>query len=105
MSQSALSQIIRGLEERMSIRRSVTPTQIFERLFPNVEPKFDEMDVELAALSELCEKPAAGDFAARIGADPSEISGHQGRGLHRLGLADIVAAHYDTRNLICRRAS
>src|SRR5882762_1633884 len=64
MSQSALSQIIRGLEERIGIRllnrttRTVTPTQAGERLFRKIGPKFDEMDVELAALSELREKPA-----------------------------------------------
>src|SRR5213080_168963 len=64
MSQSALSQIIRGLEERIGVRllnrttRTVTPTQAGERLFRKIGPKFDEMDVELAALSELREKPA-----------------------------------------------
>src|SRR5260370_23129538 len=64
MSQSALSQIVRGLEERLGVRllsrttRSVAPTQAGERLLLTIAPKFDEMDVELAALSELREKPA-----------------------------------------------
>src|SRR3954447_13463028 len=64
MSQSALSQILRGLEERVGVRllnrttRTVTPTQAGERLFQKIGPKFNEMDVELAALSELREKPA-----------------------------------------------
>src|SRR2546423_9645379 len=64
MSQSALSQIIRGLEERIGVRllnrttRTVTPTQAGERLFRKIGPKFDEMDVELATLNELREKPA-----------------------------------------------
>jgi DNA-binding transcriptional LysR family regulator len=64
MSQSALSQIVRGLEERLGVRllsrttRSVAPTQAGERLFLKIAPSFDEMDVELAALSELREKPA-----------------------------------------------
>ena len=64
MSQSALSQIVRGLEERLGVRllsrttRSVAPTQAGERLLRTIAPKFDEMDVELAALSELREKPA-----------------------------------------------
>jgi DNA-binding transcriptional LysR family regulator len=64
MSQSALSQIVRGLEERLGVRllsrttRSVAPTQAGERLFRKIAPRFDEMDVELAALSELREKPA-----------------------------------------------
>ena len=64
MSQSALSQIVRGLEERLGVRllsrttRSVAPTEAGERLLQNIGPKFDEMDGELAALSELREKPA-----------------------------------------------
>jgi DNA-binding transcriptional LysR family regulator len=63
-SQPALSQIVRGLEERLGVRllnrttRSVAPTQAGERLLRTIAPKFDEMDVELAALSELREKPA-----------------------------------------------
>ena len=76
MTQSALSQIVRNLEERVGVRllnrttRSVTPTQAGERLFLSLGPKFSEMDEELAALSELREKPAgtirltAGEYAA-----------------------------------------
>jgi DNA-binding transcriptional LysR family regulator len=64
MTQSALSQIIRSLEERIGIRllnrttRSVTPTEAGERLFLSIGPKFNEMDADLAALSEFREKPA-----------------------------------------------
>jgi DNA-binding transcriptional LysR family regulator len=64
MTQSALSQIVRKLEERLGIRllnrtsRSVTPTQAGERLFLSIGPKFTEMDADLAALSELREKPS-----------------------------------------------
>ena len=64
MTQSALSQIIRNLEERLGVRllnrttRSVTPTQAGEQLFLSIGPKFTEMDADLAALSELREKPA-----------------------------------------------
>ena len=64
MTQSALSQIIRNLEERIGVRllnrttRSVTPTQAGDRLFLNIGPKFGDMDAELAALTELREKPA-----------------------------------------------
>jgi DNA-binding transcriptional LysR family regulator len=56
MTQSALSQIIRNLEERIGIRllnrttRSVTPTQAGERLFLSLGPKFIEMEAELASL-------------------------------------------------------
>ncbi len=64
LSQSALSQIVRALEERLGVRllsrttRNVAPTQAGERLLRTIGPKFDEMDSELAALSELREKPA-----------------------------------------------
>jgi DNA-binding transcriptional LysR family regulator len=76
VSQSALSHTIRGLEERLGLRlltrttRSVAPTGAGERLLLNVGPRFEEIDTELAALSELREKPAgtiritAGEHAA-----------------------------------------
>jgi DNA-binding transcriptional LysR family regulator len=76
VSQSALSHTVRALEERLGIRlltrttRSVAPTQAGERLLRNVGPRFDEIDAELAALSELRERPAgtiritAGEHAA-----------------------------------------
>src|SRR6266496_4476237 len=64
VSQSALSHTIRGLEERLGLRlltrttRSVAPTEAGERLLRTVGPRFDEIEAELAALSELREKPA-----------------------------------------------
>jgi DNA-binding transcriptional LysR family regulator len=64
VSQSALSHTIRGLEARLGLRlltrttRSVAPTEAGERLLRTVGPKFEEIDTELAALSELREKPA-----------------------------------------------
>ena len=64
VSQSALSHTIRGLEERLGLRlltrttRRVAPTEVGERLLRTVGPRFDEIDAELAALSELREKPA-----------------------------------------------
>ena len=64
VSQSALSQTIRGLEGRLGLRlltrttRSVAPTEAGERLLQSVEPRLEEIDAELAALSELREKPA-----------------------------------------------
>jgi DNA-binding transcriptional LysR family regulator len=64
ISQPALSQIVRNLEERLGVRllsrttRSVAPTQAGERLFRTMAPRFEEMDRELSALSELREKPA-----------------------------------------------
>jgi DNA-binding transcriptional LysR family regulator len=64
VSQSALSHTIRGLETRLGIRlltrttRSVSPTEAGERLLLTLAPRFDEIDAEMAALSELREKPA-----------------------------------------------
>jgi len=64
VSTSALSHAMRGLEERLGIRlltrttRSVAPTEAGERLLATVAPHFDELDRELAALSELRDRPA-----------------------------------------------
>jgi DNA-binding transcriptional LysR family regulator len=76
VSQSALSHTIRGLEERLGLRlltrttRNVAPTEAGERLLRTIGPRFEEIDAELDALSELREKPAgtiritATDYAA-----------------------------------------
>lgn len=58
MTQSALSQIIRRLEERLGLRllsrttRSVAPTEAGERLMQTLAPALEELDASLAALSE-----------------------------------------------------
>ena len=76
VSQSALSHTIRGLEARLGLRlltrttRSVSPTEAGERLLQTVGPRFEEIEAELEALSELRDKPAgtiritAGEHAA-----------------------------------------
>lgn len=64
VSQSALSQTVRGLEARLGLRlltrttRSVAPTEAGERLLRTVSPAFDQIDAGLTALSELRAKPA-----------------------------------------------
>src|SRR4051794_35765522 len=64
VSPSALSHTIRGLEERLGVRlltrttRSVAPTEPGERLLAVIGPRLDEIEAELAALSELRDKPA-----------------------------------------------
>jgi DNA-binding transcriptional LysR family regulator len=64
VSQSALSHTVRGLESRLGIRlltrttRSVAPTEAGERLLNSLGPRFEEIEAELEALSELREKPA-----------------------------------------------
>jgi DNA-binding transcriptional LysR family regulator len=64
VSQSALSHTIRELEARLGVRlltrttRSVSPTEAGERLIQNIGPRFEEIEAELAAVSELRERPA-----------------------------------------------
>ncbi|MBD8658026.1 LysR family transcriptional regulator [Oxalobacteraceae sp. CFBP 13730] len=64
MSQSALSHIVRGLEERLGVRlltrttRSVSPTEAGERLLQNVGPRLEEIDAEITAITDLGDKPA-----------------------------------------------
>jgi DNA-binding transcriptional LysR family regulator len=64
VSQSALSHTVRELETRLGVRlltrttRSVSPTEAGERLVQTVGPRLEEIDAELAGVSELREKPA-----------------------------------------------
>lgn len=64
VSQSALSQAVRTLETRLGVRllarttRSVSPTEAGERLLQTVAPRFDEIESELEAISDLRDKPA-----------------------------------------------
>jgi len=76
VSQSALSQTVRGLEERLGLRlltrttRRVSPTAAGERLLQTAGPRFEEIQAELTALTEMRDKPAgtvritAGEHAA-----------------------------------------
>jgi DNA-binding transcriptional LysR family regulator len=76
VSQSALSHSMKGLETRLGLRlltrttRSVSPTEIGERLLRTVTPKVEEIYAELAVLTEMRERPAgtiritAGEHAA-----------------------------------------
>src|SRR3954453_20798414 len=113
VSQSALSHTIRGLEERLGVRlltrttRSVSPTEAGERLLRTVGPRFEEINAELAALSELREKPSG---SIRITAHEHAVQSVLWPALERLlpdyseirvelvidyGLTDIVAQRYD----------
>jgi len=64
VSQSALSHTMRELETRLGVRlltrttRRVSPTAAGERLLRTLGPRFEEIEAELAAVSELREKPA-----------------------------------------------
>ncbi|GLS17913.1 LysR family transcriptional regulator [Labrys miyagiensis] len=64
VSQSALSQTMRGLEARLGVRllarttRRVSATEAGERLLRAVGPRFAEVDAELEAVMALRDKPA-----------------------------------------------
>jgi len=64
VSQSALSYTIKELEARLKLHlltrttRSLSPTAAGERLLRNAGPRIEEIEAELAALSELREKPS-----------------------------------------------
>jgi DNA-binding transcriptional LysR family regulator len=113
VSQSALSHAIRGLETRLSIRllarttRSVAATDAGERLLRTLGPRFDEIETELARLSELSDKPG-GTIRITTGEHAAELI--LGPALEKLlprypdikvelivdyGLTDIVAERFD----------
>lgn len=113
VSPSALSQTIRNLEERLGLRlltrttRSVSSTEAGERLLRTIAPRFEEIEAELAALSELRDKPAG---MIRITAAEHPAATILQPALARLlpvypdikveiivdyGLTDIVAERYD----------
>ena len=113
VSQSALSQAIKALEERLEIRlltrttRSVSPTPAGERLIQAIGNRFDEIEAELDALTELRDKPAgsvrltSGDHVLRTILLPklSPVM-HGYPDIHiefdvSYGLRDIVADRFD----------
>ncbi|NTJ11531.1 LysR family transcriptional regulator [Rhizobium lusitanum] len=113
VSQSALSQTISALEKRIGLRlltrttRSVAPTEAGERLLQTVAPRFEEIEAQLAALSELREKPAgtvritAGEHPAISILQPALkrfLPDHPDVNVEIIidyGLTDIVAEGYD----------
>ncbi len=113
VSQSALSQTIRGLEEQLGLRlltrstRSMAPTEAGRRLLDTLAPRFDEIVQELASLSQLRDKPA-GTIRINAGEHPAVFVLQPAlRGLLLdnpdirveiivdYGLTDIVAQGYD----------
>jgi DNA-binding transcriptional LysR family regulator len=64
VSQSAVSQTVSALEERLGIRlltrttRRVAPTDAGERLLSAIGPRLDGIEDDLAALGDLRDKPA-----------------------------------------------
>ena len=76
VSQPALSQKIRGLEERLGLclltrtTRSVSPTEAGERLLQMIRPRFEEIEAELASLSALRAR-TAGNIRVTAGEHPA----------------------------------
>jgi len=113
VSQSALSQTIKALEERLKLRlltrttRSVAPTEAGLRLLETIAPRFEEIEAELAVLSELRGKPAgtvritAGEHPAITILQPALrrfLPDHPDIKVEIIvdyGLIDIVSAGYD----------
>ena len=113
VSQSALSHTVRGLEERLGLRlltrttRSVAPTEAGERLLRAAGPRLNEIEAEMAALSELRDKPSG---TIRITAHDHAVRAVLWPALEKLlpdypdikveividyGLTDIVAERFD----------
>lgn len=113
ISQSALSQTVRALEERLGLRlltrttRSVSPTVAGERLLRTAGPRFEEIQAELASISEMRDKPAG---IVRINAGEHPAISVLAPALERFlpdnpdikveiiidyGLTDIVAERFD----------
>lgn len=113
VSQSALSQTIRNLEKRLGVRlltrttRRVAPTEAGERLRETIEPRFEEVEAELSALSELSDRPAgtvritATDYAADVLLLPKlaesllDYPDVKVEITIEYGLTDIVSQRYD----------
>ena len=113
VSQSALSQTMRGLEARLGVRlltrttRRVSPTEAGERLLRIVTLRFAEIDTELEAVTALREKPAG---TIRLTSTENAAASVLWPALERLlpkypdmkveividyGLTDIVAERFD----------
>ena len=113
VSQSALSQTLRSMEARLGLRlltrttRSVATTEAGERLLRAAGPRLDEIEAELASLSDLRDKPSG---TIRITTHDHAVKAVLWPALARLlpgypdikveivleyGLTDIVAERYD----------
>jgi DNA-binding transcriptional LysR family regulator len=113
VSQSALSQTIRALEERLGIRlltrttRSVSPTEAGDRLLRTLAPRLEEITAELGALTALRDRPAgtiritAGEHAAVSVLQPAlpdflrQYPDVTVEIIVDYGLTDIVAERFD----------
>lgn len=113
ISQSALSQVIRGLEERLGLRlfarttRSVSPTPAGERLLALIGPSMGQIESGLEQITALRDKPAG---TIRLTADEYAVHSVLQPAIARFlpeypdirieltidyGLADIVSGRFD----------
>ncbi|MET0029152.1 MAG: LysR family transcriptional regulator [Candidatus Thiodiazotropha sp.] len=113
MSQSALSQIIRRLEEDVGLRllsrttRSVAPTEVGKQLLDSLAPLFKDIDASIAGLAEYRDKPVGTfrittvEHAAKVYILPkltrllSEYPDIKVEIVTEYGLADVVSDQYD----------
>ena len=85
VSPSAMSHKIRSLEERLGLRvptrttRRVEPTEAGGRLLRALGPRFDEIEAEVAALSELRDKPLAPSASRQASTQLTPFSGRSSR--------------------------
>lgn len=113
VSPSAVSQTVRGLEERLGVRlltrttRSVTRTEAGEKLLQDIAPLLDQIDGHLNGLTEFGQHPSgtvritADEFAARHVLWPklqAVIESYPDVTIELItdyGLTDIVAERFD----------
>lgn len=113
VSQSALSQTIRNLEEKLGLRlltrttRSVSPTDVGERLLLTLAPRLEEIESELAILKGMRDKPSgiiritAGEHCAVTLLEPvlrNLLRDYPQLNIELIvdyGLTDIVAERFD----------
>lgn len=113
MAQSALSQIVRRIEERLGLRllsrttRSVAPTDAGERLLAALGPMLHDLDGAIASLGELRDQPTGTirittvEHAAKTIIVPAMKRLLPDNPAIRVemtidyGLADVVADHFD----------
>jgi DNA-binding transcriptional LysR family regulator len=113
VSQSALSQTIRSLEEKLGLRlltrttRSVSPTEVGEQILNLLSPRLEEIETEIARLKAQKERPAgtlritAGEHPAVYIVQPAlsafltEYPDIRVELMVDYGLSDIVSERYD----------
>jgi len=113
LSQSAISQIVKKLEDRLGVQllvrttRSVALTEVGERFLQKVSPYLDGIEAELAAINDTRDKPtgtiriSASDHAInelllpKISAFIKKYSDVRVELISDYGLIDIISERYD----------